>query len=364
MLHGTRDFSEMENRTLATYPDVSWQGIIKGEVQEDFERAASDQIMGRDLFVKISTGIRHALGENDIGDVYLGADGRYLEKVRDEDISQKRLSTNISVVEKVAADNPEVNTSVFLAPTNSVVEKNLLPKGAYIYDDKAAYTEISRGITSGDVIYEPDSFSADEYFLTDHHWNTFGAKRGAELCLEHMGNASADAKSDGSAAGQISDDAGTEEIGYDYIICDEKFFGTLYSKAPLFTCEGEDFTYPVISDDVSVSIDAKPAKGIYDESFSRKKDKYAIYFGGNFGKVDITNPHALTDKTLLMVKDSFANSAIPYLLPEYKRIVMIDLRYYNEPFSRLLAADDFDELLFFYEMSDFFEDENFSKLLR
>ncbi len=360
MLHGTRDFSEMENRTLATWPEVTWHGIITGDVQDEFERAASDQISGRDLFVKVSTGVRHALGENDIGDVYIGNDGRYLEKVRDEDISEKRLSTNISVVEKLAADNPGMKTSVFLAPTNSTVGRELLPKGAYLYDDKAVYSKISKGITHGDVIYKPDSFSPEDYFLTDHHWNTDGAKKGSMICLESMG----DIVSQSAVTTDKTDVMEAGEINYDHIICDEKFFGTLYSKAPLFSCEGEDFSYPVISDDIKVAIDGKKAEGIYDGSFANKKDKYAIYFGGNFGKVEIINPHARYQKTLLMVKDSFANSAIPYLYPFYKKIVMIDLRYYNEPFSRLIADEDFDELLFFYEMSDFFEDENFSKLLR
>ena len=119
-----------------------------------------------------------------------------------------------------------------------------------------------------------------------------------------------------------------------------------------------------IVNEAKVEIDGKPRDGIYEPSYLDKKDKYAVYFGGNHGLVTIENDDAKTDESLLMIKDSFANSMIPYLSTVYKRIVMVDLRYYNDSFSALVSEEKPKDMVFLYEMSDFLEDENFSKLLR
>ena len=351
LLHGTRDFSEMENRVLTAFPQVTAQGVLSKSVQRDLENAAADQITGRDFFVKLSTGLRFATGERCLGDTYIfdGDDGvRYFEKVTSSDISEKRLNTNVSVIKTLAGKNPDIKTTVFLAPTNSIVGKDMLPAGAYIYDDTDVIKKIKTTSPDTKLLYEPGQFELSDYFATDHHWNTFGAYRGTKLYLESVGKV----------------DLLPAKDDFEFATAKKPFFGTLYSKAPLAACLGEEFVYPVSGSDVLVSVDGSERDGIYEPEYLLKKDKYATYFGGNFGRVEIVNEDASSDDTLLIVKDSFANSAIPYLMSCYKRIVMIDLRYHNASFSALISEVDPDELLFFYEMSDFFEDENFSKLLK
>lgn len=359
VLHGERNFSEMENRVLTAFPPVSIEGIKSGDVQRDFEKAMGDQITGRDLFVKLSTGVRYAMGERSIGDVYIGADGRYLEKATEGDVSEKRIFTNVSVIENLAREHSDIKTSVFLAPTNSIVGRNFLPAGAYLYDDMKVAGYVMKAAPDAALIYEPDSFASDDYFRSDHHWTTYGAMYGTKLYLDSIGK-----------SGYMP-----VESDFAYMRTPEPFFGTLYSKAPLSGFEGEYFVYPVTAVPLRVTIDRKEAAGlmsgdgdgtpgIYDLSYLDKKDKYAMYFGGNFGLITIENDEAKTRDTLLVVKDSYANSMIPYLSQVYKKIIMTDLRYYNASFSQLLDEEAPDELLFMYEMSDFCEDENFSKLLR
>ena len=121
--------------------------------------------------------------------------------------------------------------------------------------------------------------------------------------------------------------------------------------------------YPVTEQDYDITVEGEKRDGFFERSYLDKKDKYALYFGGNHSLVEIDNP-AAPGGVLLVVKDSFFNSAVPYLAPYYSRIVMVDLRYFNESFGELIERVRPDELLFFYEMSDFAGDENFSKLLR
>ena len=55
---------------------------------------------------------------------------------------------------------------------------------------------------------------------------------------------------------------------------------------------------------------------------------------------------------------------VPYLLPHYKRIVMLDLRYYNESVKSLIEKENPDQLLVLYEMSRFSKDSNLFKIMK
>jgi hypothetical protein len=128
---------------------------------------------------------------------------------------------------------------------------------------------------------------------------------------------------------------------------------------------------------ISIETDAPPAdavaadgtrtqpelSGIYDDTKLDVRDKYAVYFGGNYARLTITNPEAAGKGSLLIFKDSYVNSMVPYLLDEYETITMIDLRYYNGSVPSLIS-EGWDEVLVCYEMSNFITDRNLFKLIR
>ncbi|MDE6566185.1 MAG: hypothetical protein K2K70_00455, partial [Lachnospiraceae bacterium] len=66
--------------------------------------------------------------------------------------------------------------------------------------------------------------------------------------------------------------------------------------------------------------------------------------------------------TLVIFKDSFANSMVPFLLQDYEEIIMIDLRYYRDSIATYLEELDDPEILILYEMSNFAQDANLVKL--
>ena len=83
--------------------------------------------------------------------------------------------------------------------------------------------------------------------------------------------------------------------------------------------------------------------GLYDPAALVTKNKYNYFQGGNHGTVTVTNPHAASDKTLLLLKDSFANSLLPFLAKDYHKIVMLDERYaFWQPseLAEVIGADE------------------------
>ena len=60
---------------------------------------------------------------------------------------------------------------------------------------------------------------------------------------------------------------------------------------------------------------------VYDWAALKEKDKYKVFFGGNYGEV-VIHGGCRNGKTLLILKDSFANSFAPLLVSQYETIVM------------------------------------------
>ena len=65
----------------------------------------------------------------------------------------------------------------------------------------------------------------------------------------------------------------------------------------------------------------------------------------------VKNPNAVTDKRLIIFRDSYASSLVPLLLGAYEEITLIDLRYIDS--ARIGEYVDFTDadILFLYNTS-------------
>ena len=362
-------YSAQENRYLTTRPQISVDGIFSGEVQTDLTNAANDQFPARDLWMKTATTSQYLLYHREINGVYIGENGYLFEKVVDSDLSEQNYRKNIGFVTALR-QNADTEVSVMLVPTPGTILTDQLPKRAVLYDplpydtlgEELCEADSVRWLAIRDEIVRAAHDSVRPlYFKTDHHWTTNGAYVGASLYLQAHGITP------------------VPQERYDVQTKSTSFFGTLYSKvAGLPGARPEKIDLPMnLPQGISIETSGAPAdalstngthempqlSGIYDLSKLEVKDQYAVYFGGNYGSLTITNPDAQTDRHLLILKDSYANSMVPYLIDGYAQITMIDLRYYNESVSEL-AAQDWDEILVCYEMSNFIKDKNLFKILR
>ena len=77
-----------------------------------------------------------------------------------------------------------------------------------------------------------------------------------------------------------------------------------------------------------------------------QKDKYKVFLSGNTDLLHIKNEDTDLPK-LLLIKDSFANSLIPFLALHYD-IDVIDLRYYKSSVIDYMGENNFDAVLLLY----------------
>lgn len=349
-LRPAKTFSPNENRVLQKFPTLSWQALVDGTYQEDVEKAASDQIPGRNTWTKAASLSKRSLGQKDINGVYLGKDRYFITKKTEEDVDKFQYMENLRYVEYLA-NNINGKTGLLLVPsTGSVLQKNL-PKYAPFYRaesmNQAAKT-VCEDAQVVDLLADMRDAAQKEqvYYRTDHHWTLQGAYVGYSAFCKVFGLQSRPYEQ--FAPKKVTD----------------SFLGTLQSKV-LYTDHNQDNIYAITkeSDTTSVECDGKSKKSIYEKSKLSEKDKYGYFFGGNYGRVTLKTK-AGTKKSLIVFKDSFANCFVPFLLEQYDEITMIDLRYYRNSVKNILQQYNNSDCLVLYEMSNFAGESNIWKLTK
>ncbi len=343
-----KGYSENENRYLEQFPKVKIKKILSGDFQEEFEESFSDQFLGRDVWMKASTTVKKAAGFQEISGVYLGKSGYYITKVTQEDIDQKQYLQNLRYVEYLGKTCGGT-ASTILVPSPETILKDKVPDHAPYYDADAMYDEaetVLKKAKSVDVRPELNEYAKQNqvYYYTDHHWTLLGAY---------------------AAYSAYSDANQMLKHTYSYFTekkITENFLGTTYSKV-MPANPKEDTMYAATNvPQATVLYDGVERNNIYDVEKLTQKDKYGYFFGGNYGEVEI-NMKEKPEKKLLVIKDSYANCFVPFLMESFDQITMIDLRYYKKSVQELLRENNYEQVLVLYEISNFAQDTNLYKLV-
>lgn len=342
-----REFSENENRYLQVRPKITTEKIFSGDAQSELTDYFSDQFVKRDFWTGTATRVKKSIGYQDVGGVFIGKDHYYFEKLEDADISATRYRQNLSFVQKFLTENEDLSAAAMLVPTPGHILEEKLPKGSQLYDDEGMYALAKQTLKGAEFVDCRDTFMEQKekeiYYRTDHHWTGYGAYLGYQAYCEAAGLSAREYES------------------FDPVCVSEEFFGTLYSKALDAAAIPDSITLPQNLPEVTVLIGNEEYDSIYDDTKLETKDKYAVFFGGNYGQVTIRTS-AGTGRNLLIVKDSFANSMVPYLLEDYDTITMVDLRYFRGSLESLKEEQGITDFLLLYEMSSFAQDGNLYKM--
>ena len=342
-----KGYSENENRYLEQFPKVTVKNVLSGDYQNKFEESFSDQFLGRDIWMKASTTVKRAAGFQEVSGVYLGKSGYYITKTTQEDIDQKQYLQNLRYVEYLGKTCGKT-ASTILVPSPGTILKDKIPNHAPFYDADAMYHEAETVLKMAkniDVRSELKEYAKQNqvYYCTDHHWTLLGAY---------------------AAYSAYSDTNQMLKHTYGYFAVKkitEDFLGTSYSKVMPVNAK-KDMMYAATNvPQATVLYDGVEGNSIYDVEKLTQKDKYAYFFGGNYGEAVITMNEE-PKKKLLVVKDSYANCFVPFLMESFDQITMIDLRYYKKSVQKLLQENNYEQVLVLYEMSNFAQDTNLYKL--
>lgn len=359
--------SELEHRALEKRPEFNAQALFSGAYFRNIENYYSDTFILRDGIVKANREIRQAfsllgpgvsivtapeelqvppeteeepsseepretenprdndpvLPEMDDGDdqnvgYWLVVDGQAVQLFK---FNKENFDFYAGILNQYRAKlGKGVKIYSMIAPSNSEFVQLKKYKGITDSQNEALNYMNSRlnpGILSINV-YDALNSHTDEYiyFRTDHHWTALGAYYGYSAFMEARGD---------------------EPVPLEkYQRVDlEGFLGSSYSKTLDKSLEKNPDTVsvymPFTEHEFTTYYGEEGQKrAVIDLQYADSKtEKYLVFIssgGGTWGviKTDVGN-----GKRILVVKDSFGNALVPFLLPHYEEIYIVDSRFYS-----------------------------------
>ena len=257
----------------------------------------------------------------------------------------KKYADNINAI----ADAVEGSATVYMlpAPLSSGIT---LPDALYgkdVFSDQKAAEDGIIGFMNEKVVSVPlnKAMMAHRgeyiYFRTDHHWTATGAYYAyVEFC-----------KLAGKTPTPL-ESFETEEF--------PGFLGTFYRDTNESRYLGDNpdtvVAYHPLSTEATLDYTDKNGQVIrwpiiYDQSSAPASYKYGTFVGGDQPYTIIKNP-ALTDgSSCVVVKESFGNAFVPFLVDHYETVHVIDYRYWDGSVSDFVKTNGVDDVLFVNNLS-------------
>ncbi|MGG0662979.1 DHHW family protein [Viridibacillus arvi] len=172
------------------------------------------------------------------------------------------------------------------------------------------------------------------YFNTDHHWTSLGAYYAYE---------------------QFAKEAGFQAKSLNEFkkYSKKDFLGTLYTQTQDTKLkENADVVdYYKIPVDYDVfrydkGKEDTPVSSTLYADYVNGVNAYSLFLHGDFPMIKIQNNDSNNGKKLVVVKESYGNAFVPFLIPHYDEIYVVDSRYYNSSLKKLVNEQGVKEVLF------------------
>lgn len=351
--------SESENRALAQKPKFSLASLFAKEDKEKFttkyEAYLTDQFIGRDTWISVKTRTELLLGKTDINGVYFAEDDYLITRTDASSIDAEQEEKNIArldaFIKKYSELLGDTNVYAMLVPTAADILADKLPPFTSEYDQEALLNHIAAMLgdnfidTREELMQHKDEYL---YYKTDHHWTALGAYYAYR------------------AWAQAQKIPVREQEDYKISTGSEEFYGTLYSKVNIQMPADTVLLYEDgRSYRVEYDMDGKPQKSMFSMKRLSEKDKYMVYLDGNHALTQIQQQgQKKTEKKLLVIKDSYAHTFVPFLAQDYDEVIMVDFRYNKMPVSMIIENYGITDILVLYNATNFVHDDNLYQLER
>lgn len=347
LLTPDKEKSSAENRVLQTLPAFSLSEYFSGRLESKLEDYTNDQFVGRNQLIKVKTAADATEGVLISNGVIRGKDHYLLEELTVPDVNT--LSATKKALREFKKKHDNVSMYFLLAPNAANILSAKLPATVETSDQNQYMDDFFSALEGIDI--EPvdvrkaltkASKTEQVYYRTDHHWTSEGAKAAFSAAAKTLG---------------FKDD-----IKYKPYVVKNDFRGTLYSTSGFTNGRDDAITIYLPSSDKNYknsvyyfSDTKKKTTEFYEKKYLNKKDSYAVFGGSNHPYFTIDTP-TQSDDVLLLLKDSYANCMIPFLAQKYRRIIVVDPRYYFDSLDTVMESEGVTKVLFLYNANTFFED--------
>ena len=351
IINSPNEFSELENRKLSQMPILSLKSYIDTSFSSDYEKYINDQFFLRDNWIDLKSRIEYLLGKRENNDIIFGKENYLFKKFTT--FNDEMLKNNLNSI-IMFTNNYNKEVDFFIIPNSYAIYDELTPRYLPLVDQLSLINSINSylSLKSNDHINtinvaEELLKNKDDYiyYKTDHHWTSYGAYLAYLTYMDYLGL-------------EIVDINNLEKITIN------NFLGTYYNRSKYFKADSDFITYYNILG-LHIEIDGKEQLSLMDLDKFKGSDKYSAFLWGNNGLTKVINENISEERkgsSILIFKDSYANSFIQFLSYNYEIIDIIDLRYFKESIRNFMKDKDYNEILIMYSFNNLSSDINIRRL--
>lgn len=304
-------YSVSERRVLARDRTFRSEDFIDGTYSAKFETYALDQFPLRDMFRSIkalteqklfwkkdNNGLYQANGhlvkmEYPFHTVMVRRSAERIEGICEKYLAHQGTQAYLAII-------PDKNA--FLAEEKDVLKMDY----ELLYD--SILTQLGENVTYIEI---NELLEANDFYRTDPHWKQENLEDISEVISSAMGVA-------------IKSEYQTHTL-------ENPFYGA-YARQWTLPVKSERIKYltnHILEHCIVTGYDrgTPEKKSVYDIKKGTGRDPYEVFLSGAQALLTIENPNAVTDRELVLFRDSFGSSLAPLLMEGYAKITLIDLRY-------------------------------------
>jgi len=190
------------------------------------------------------------------------------------------------------------------------------------------------------------------YFGTDHHWTALGAWYAySEWCLkrgvEQHELSQFEKKEFPNFLGTFYAASGKSDSLKNHPDTVEAYVPMGTNDMTFWDFDGNEVAWPIINDVTD-----------YDSNL-----KYCTFIGADEPLSIIENPQVTNDAAVILLKESYGNAFAPFLVDHYKKVIIVDYRYYTGNVNDLINQYNVSDVILLNNMEAITE-QHVNELLR
>ncbi len=323
--------SDWERRPLAQFPALTGSTLLSGKFMTDFESYTLDQFPARDGFRQLKSLVHYRLfRQRDNNGIYV-QDG-YAAKL-DYPMNTQALDYALGRLEYVY--------KTYLEQAGSKAYVAVIPDKGYFLakqngypamDYDAFFAHVQKKLPWATHVDLTDCLTLADYYYTDTHWRQEALLPTAQkLC----------------GALRVTPPKAED---YTKTLLEKPFYGVYHGQAALPMEPEEMYLLESrqLADCRVYQYETGKYAPVYDMDKLAGKDMYEVYLSGSQALLRIENPHAATDRELIIFRDSFGSAAAPLLVSDYKTVTLVDIRYLGSQMLGRYLTFNGQDVLFLY----------------
>lgn len=312
-----------ERRNLKQFPNLNKEQVLSGKFFKELEEYSVDQFIIRDRFKQFKYWFSTKIFmQKDINKMFVenGAIYKieYPLKEKNVRISKEKIE---NICEKYLKNN-NIYYSIIPDKTYYSSDKNL--KMDYNLFDNIFKLKNAKYIDIKGLL------NANDFYKTDLHWKQ-------ENILKVVNEIKSEMKLN------ISNEYEEKQLG--------KFYGAYYGQVAQEVEQDyiKYLTNDIIEKSVVYNYETNEFSKVYDiEKYNKSADKYDVFLSGATSLIEIRNDNASNNNELIIFRDSFGSSLAPFFVENYKKVILIDIRYINSKILSNYINFENQDILFIY----------------